>query len=81
MVLEISNNFCKHSKLWLLNEYLSYTCTKSFVEGIVQNLLFCHIVEFVCSSDQIWRNVASHHLLTDGCSAVNGCRQNESPNS
>ncbi len=22
-----------------------------------------------------------HHLLTSGCSAVNGCRQNESPNS
>ncbi len=24
---------------------------------------------------QIWRNVALHHLLTNGCSAVNGCRQ------
>ncbi len=23
---------------------------------------------------------ALHHLLTDGFSAVNGCRQNESPN-
>ncbi len=22
-----------------------------------------------------------HHLLSNGCSAVNGCRQNESPNS
>ncbi len=29
---------------------------------------------------QIWRNVALHHLLSNGCSAVNGCRQNESPN-
>ncbi len=37
--------------------------------------------EFVSSSEQIWRNVALHHLLTDGPSAVNGCRQNESPNS
>uniref|UniRef100_A0A9J7ZQK3 PH domain leucine-rich repeat-containing protein phosphatase 2 n=1 Tax=Cyprinus carpio carpio TaxID=630221 RepID=A0A9J7ZQK3_CYPCA len=26
------------------------------------------------------RNVALHHLLTNGCSAVNGCSQNESPN-
>ncbi len=30
---------------------------------------------------QIWRNVALHHLLINGSSAVNGCRQNESPNS
>ncbi len=37
--------------------------------------------EFVSSSEQIWRNFALHHLLTNGSSAVNGCRQNESPNS
>ncbi len=36
--------------------------------------------EFVLS-EQIWRNVALHHLLTSGSSAVNGCRRNESPNS
>ncbi len=29
----------------------------------------------------IIRFVAFHHLLTNGCSAMNGCRQNESPNS
>ncbi len=29
---------------------------------------------------QIWRNVALHHCLTNGSSAVNGCRQNERPN-
>ncbi len=28
----------------------------------------------------IWRNVALHQCLSNGCSAVNGCRQNESPN-
>ncbi len=28
---------------------------------------------------QIWRNVSLHHCLSNGCSAVNGCRQNESP--
>ncbi len=29
-------------------------------------------------SKQIWRNVALYHLLNNGCSVVNGCRQNES---
>ncbi len=40
-----------------------------------------YVDEFVSSSEQIWRNVALHHLLTSESSAVNGCRQNESPNS
>ncbi len=39
------------------------------------------IDEFVSSSEQIWRNLALHHLFINGSSAVNGCRQNESPNS
>ncbi len=43
--------------------------------------LFTDVDEFVSSSKQIWRNVALHHLLTNGSSAVNGCRQNERPNS
>ncbi len=34
--------------------------------------------EFVSLLEQIWRNLALHHLLTSGSSAVNGCRQNES---
>uniref|UniRef100_A0A9J7Z0Q3 Dpy-30 histone methyltransferase complex regulatory subunit n=1 Tax=Cyprinus carpio carpio TaxID=630221 RepID=A0A9J7Z0Q3_CYPCA len=37
--------------------------------------------EFVSISKQIWRILALHHLLTSGSSAVNGCRQNGSPNS
>ncbi len=36
--------------------------------------------EFVSSWEQICRIVAFHHLLSNGSSAVNGCRQNESPN-
>ncbi len=36
--------------------------------------------EFVSSSAQIWRNLASHHLTNNGSSAVNGCHQNESIN-
>ncbi len=37
--------------------------------------------EFISSSGQIWRNVALNHLLSNVSPAVNGCRQNESPNS
>ncbi len=37
--------------------------------------------EFVSSLKHIRKNAALHHLLTNGSSAVNGCRQNESPNS
>ncbi len=33
--------------------------------------------EFVSPSELDWRNVALHHLLTYGSSAVNGCRQND----
>ncbi len=40
-----------------------------------------HVDEFIYLLEQIWRNVALHHLLTNGSSAVNGCRQNESLNS
>ncbi len=36
---------------------------------------------FVSLLQQILRNLALHHLLTNGSSAVNGYRQNESPNS
>ncbi len=34
--------------------------------------------EFVSLSEQIWRNLSLHHLLTIGSFAVNGCRQIES---
>ncbi len=39
-----------------------------------------NVDEFVSSSEQIWWNLSLHHLLTNRSSAVNGCRQNESPN-
>ncbi len=39
------------------------------------------VQDFVSSTEQIWRNLAFHHFLTNGSSAVNGCRQNESPDS
>ncbi len=49
-----------------------------------ENMLKCtppqaikDVDEFISSSEQIWRNLELHHLLTNGSSAVNGCRQNE----
>ncbi len=33
-----------------------------------------HVDEFVSSSEQIWRNLAWHQLLTNGSSAVRGQR-------
>ncbi len=60
------------------------------LKEIIQKLKMCweytypqsiqEVVEFVSSSNQIYRNVALYHLLTNGSSSVNGCRQNESPN-
>ncbi len=47
----------------------------------VPTILTTWVNEFVSSSEQTWRNLALvHHLLTNGYSAVNGCRQNECPN-
>ncbi len=37
------------------------------------------VEEFESSWEKIWKNVALHHFPTNGSSAVNGCRQNESP--
>ncbi len=60
---------------------------ETLLKGIVQKLTFTQpqtiqdVDEFVSSLEQIWRNLAFHHLLTNGSSTVNGCRQNESPNS
>ncbi len=51
-------------------------CWKSTHPQAIQD-----VDEFVSSWEQSWRNLALHHLLTSGCSAVNGCRQHESPNS
>ncbi len=34
--------------------------------------------EFVSWSEHFWRNVGLNHLLTNGSTEVNGCRQNES---
>ncbi len=56
------------------------------LQGIVhQKMTICwkmyHDADtFVSSAEQIWRNVALYHLLTNGSSVVNGCRQNESIN-
>ncbi len=38
-----------------------------------------NVDDFVSPSEQIWINLALNHLLTNGSSAENRCRQNESP--
>ncbi len=48
-------------------------CLKSTHSQAIQD-----VDEFISSSEQIWKNLALYHLLTNGSSAVNGCRQNES---
>ncbi len=47
---------------------------------IVHPKLKISLPQAIQDVDQIWRNVALHHFYTYGSSAVNGCRQNESPN-
>ncbi len=58
------------TKKWKFAKTLLYTSTLRPAEMQV-SLFLLHI----------WRNSALNHLLSNGCSAVNGCRQNESPNS
>ncbi len=43
-------------------------------------IYFHDVDEFVASLEQIWRNLALQHLLTNESSVVNGCRQNEGSN-
>ncbi len=61
------------------NHLNQITLDKKMLKWIVQPVYSIQDAdEFVSSSEQIWRNVALHHLLTNGSSALNGCRQNES---
>ncbi len=71
----------KHYTNIFLTFYLSLIFIN--IKGIVHSKIcweFTHprdiqdVEEFVSSSEQIWRNVALHLLLSNGCSAVNGCR-------
>ncbi len=68
---------------------LHESCMNILLKGIIQPKIWISWKcthpqaiqdELVSSSEEIWRNVL-HHLLTNGSSAVNGCRQNESSNS
>uniref|UniRef100_A0A8C1BVP5 NTF2-related export protein n=1 Tax=Cyprinus carpio carpio TaxID=630221 RepID=A0A8C1BVP5_CYPCA len=55
------------------------SCVMSMVMGQLKDIQ--NVDEFVFPSEQIWRDLALHHLLTNRSSAVNGCRHNKSPNS
>ncbi len=70
------------SETFLIIVSVENSCAASYFVTFDQFYIYIQdIDEFVSSSEQIWRNVALHHLLTNGSSAVNGCRQNETPNS
>ncbi len=66
-----------------MNDCTELAPLKEFIQKCKCTLLQAiqDVEEFVSSSEQIWRNTAFLHLLTDGSSAVNGCRQNECSNS
>ncbi len=77
---------------WLLHDFSeeelwTYQCFPRLeeIKGIVHPKMcicwkFTHPQNIQDVDEFAW-NVALHHLLTSGSSAVNGCRQNESPNS
>ncbi len=55
-----------------------FTLKLTFAENVTHPQAVRDVDELVFSSEQIWRNLALHHLLTNGSSTMNGCRQNES---
>ncbi len=82
----LSNAFCNS------RQRLSFECTidlsnffsnpppKKKRQTFIHPQAIQDVDEFVSLSEQIWRNSALDHLLTDRSHAVNGCRQNESHN-
>ncbi len=50
---------------------------KCFTQIFAHPQTIQEVDEFVSSSEQMWRNLALHHLLTNDSSVVNGCRQKE----
>ncbi len=63
--------------LVVLNELFAKKINKNIWCKITHSQSIQDVDEFASLSEEIWRNVAIHHLLTNGSSAVNGCRQNE----
>ncbi len=70
---KITTTHFKQIRFWWKNVIKFRGKVYSNFFKFVQQLFF-----FEC---RIGENLALHHLLTIGSSAVNGCRQNESPNS
>ncbi len=69
----------KHSLLGFYNTCAMMRFNRKFTDNVLTLRPSKIDVEFNYSSEEIRRNLALHHLLTNGSSAVNGCRQ--SPNS
>ncbi len=51
------------------------------ITQIIEIFHYLFLRDFSLLLEQLWKNLALHHLLTNGSSAVNGWHQNESPNS
>ncbi len=78
--------------LWRKNRQENYQEKKPLINTILtaciitkQTILIKQLDSAKCNYKAwkyaIWRNVALHHLFTNGSCTVNGCRQNESPKS
>ncbi len=81
----IRRQLLKNSSMELLQYVVLWNISTIDIKGIIHPKFSHHDIQdvddLVSSSEQILRNFALDHLLNNGSSAVNGCRQNESPNS
>ncbi len=83
-----SNNQDVQNPGWLHNKSAYALCAQALKGIVMPKINICwkcthpqairNVEEFGSSWEQIWRNVALHHLLINRTSAVNGCRQKES---
>ncbi len=84
MMLTIPHGISTLKFFFMRNDYqrlFTLGCFKGVVHPKIHSQVIQDVNEIVCSSEQIWRTLVLHLLLTNRFSAVNGCRQNESPNS
>ncbi len=81
-VLDQLINLMQNDPLWEVKvEAINGKCENKKMKNcwkLIYSQAIRDVDEFVSSSWQ--RHLALHHLHNSGSSAVNGCRQNESPN-
>ncbi len=62
-----------------MNKILRFTHNENLLKIMIYSRWVCLFIR--TDLDRLEQNLSLHHLLTNGSSTVNGCRQNESPNS